>query len=245
MDATAEFAGRRVLVTGAGKGIGRATAVLLAERGAKVVALTRSAEDLESLAAETGCESVVCDLGDPEATRAAARSIQPIDHLVNNAGTTELAGFLDTSVESFDRLMAVNVRAAMILAQETARDMIRRGHTGAIVNVSSVAAFQGVPDHTAYCATKGALDAMTRVMASELGAFGIRVNAVNPTVTLTPMGAKAWSDPGKSGPMLARIPLGRVADPEDVAEAILYLLSDRAAMINGVSLPVDGGFLAR
>lgn len=245
MAATAEFTGRRVLVTGAGKGIGRATAVLLSKRGATVVALTRSREDLESLVAETGCESVVCDLADPEATRESARSVQPIDFLVNNAGTTELAGFLDTSVEAFDRLMNVNVKAPMIVAQETARDMIRRGHKGAIVNVSSVAAFQGVPDHTAYCASKGALDALTRVMASELGPYGIRVNSVNPTVTLTPMGAKAWGDPAKSGPMLARIPLGRFADPDDVAEAILYLLSDRAAMVHGVSLPVDGGFLAR
>jgi L-xylulose reductase len=243
--ATAEFAGRRVLVTGAGKGIGRATGVLLAKRGATVVALTRSPQDLESLAAEIGCETVACDLADPAATRQAARSVQPIDCLVNNAGTTDLAGFLDTSVESFDRLMNVNVKAPMIVAQETARDMIRRGHKGAIVNVSSIAAFQGVPDHTAYCATKGALDAITRVMASELGPYGIRVNSVNPTVTLTPMGAKAWSDPAKSGPMLARIPLGRFADPDDVAEAILYLLSDRAAMVHGVSLPVDGGFLAR
>jgi len=99
-------------------------------------------------------------------------------------------------------------------------------------------------DHAAYCASKGALDQLTRVMAIELGPHGIRVNAVNPTVTLTPMGEMAWSDPAKSEPMRARIPLGHFARPRDVAHAVAYLLSDGAAMVHGVMLPVDGGFLA-
>ncbi len=187
-----EFAGRRILVTGAGKGIGRVTARMLAEQGANVVALSRTAADLDDLKAEIGCETLLCDLADPAAARRAAVAAQPLDHLVNNAGTTELESFLDASVETFDRLMNVNVKAAMIFAQETARDMIRRGRKGSIVNVSSMAAFQGLPDHLAYCATKGALDAMTRVMAVELGPHGIRVNSVNPVVTLTPMAVKAW-----------------------------------------------------
>ena len=148
-------------------------------------------------------------------------------------------------VETFDWLMSVNARAPMIVAQECARDMISRGHKGAIVNVSSMAAFQGVPDHTAYCATKGALDAMTRVMAVELGEHGIRVNCVNPVVTLTPMAIKAWSDPAKSASMLARIPMGRFVEPVEVADTILYLLSPRASMITGASITVDGGFRAR
>jgi NAD(P)-dependent dehydrogenase (short-subunit alcohol dehydrogenase family) len=123
--------------------------------------------------------------------------------------------------------------------------MIRRGHKGAIVNVSSMAAFQGVPEHTAYCATKGALDAMTRVMAVELGPHGIRVNCVNPVVTLTPMAVKAWSDEAKAASMLNRIPLGRFVEPEEVASVILFLLSDRSAMVNGSEILVDGGFRAR
>jgi L-xylulose reductase len=240
-----EFAGHRVLVTGAGKGIGRVTAKMLADEGADVIALSRSPEDLEALKAEIGCETIACDLADPAATRRAAQSVQPLNLLVNNAGTTRLEPFLDATEETFDWLMAVNAKAPMIIAQETARDMIRRGHKGAIVNVSSMAAFQGVPDHAAYCATKGALDAMTRVMAVELGPHGIRVNCVNPVVTLTPMAVKAWSDEAKAASMLSRIPLGRFVEPEEVASVILFLLSDKAAMVSGSQILVDGGFRAR
>jgi L-xylulose reductase len=237
-------AGKRVLVTGAGKGIGRTTAKLLAERGAEVVALSRSAADLESLSAEIGCETITCDLGDLAATRAAAEGALPIDLLVNNAGTTVLQPFLESTLEDFEHVMKVNAMAPMVVAQVVAADMIARGIKGAIVNVSSNAAFFGLADHAAYCASKGALDGLTRVMAVELGPKGIRVNSVNPTVTLTPMAVKAWSDPAKAGPVQARIPLGRFVEPEEVAEVIFFLLSDAAAMVHGVSLPVDGGFKA-
>ena len=240
-----DFSGRRVLVTGAGKGIGRVTAKILAGEGAEVVALSRSAEDLESLKGEIACETITCDLADAAAARQAAISALPVDFLVNNAGTTQLDPFLDTSPETFDWMMAVNCKAPMIIAQECARDMIRRGWKGAIVNVSSMAAQQGIPDHTAYCATKGALDAMSRVMAVELGPHGIRVNCVNPVVTLTPMAVKAWSDEGKAAGMLSRIPLGRFVEPEEVAKVILFLLGDEAAMVHGSSVLVDGGFRAR
>jgi NAD(P)-dependent dehydrogenase (short-subunit alcohol dehydrogenase family) len=98
-------------------------------------------------------------------------------------------------------------------------------------------------DHTAYCASKGALDQLTRVMALELGKYRIRVNSVNPTIVMTPMGKQAWADPAKGGPMKARIPLGCFADPHHVSQTVAYLLSEHAGMINGVLLPVDGGFL--
>jgi L-xylulose reductase len=223
---TKDFTGKRVLVTGAAKGIGLATAKLLAERGAEVIAFGRS----------------VVDLADVEATRAAVRDVLPIDMLVNCAGIVELESFLETSAETFDRTMAINTRAPLVVAQEVARDLIRRGSAGAIVNVSSLAAAVGTRDHTAYCASKAALDAITRVMALELGPHRIRVNSVNPVVTLTPMAEKAWSDPAKSGPMLARIPLGRFAEPAEVAAAIAFLLSDAAGMIHGTCVTVDGGF---
>jgi len=245
VDRRHEFAGKRVLVTGAGKGIGRATALLLAQRGAQVVALSRSEDDLRSLAAAIGCETHAVDLADAGAARAAAVAAQPIDLLVNNAGIARLQSFVEMDVEAFDETMAVNVRAAMIVGQVCARNMIERGVGGAIVNVSSLSAHIGFALHGAYCASKAALDGLTRVMAVELGAQGIRVNAVNPTVTLTPMAEKAWSDPAKSAQMLARIPLNRFVEPEEVAQTIAYLLSDDARMINGVSLAVDGGFLAR
>lgn len=238
-----DFAGKHVILTGAGKGIGRATAIMLARRGAKVTALSRSASDLESLEKEIGCVSIPVDLADAAATRAAAIKALPADYLINCAGTTELESFLDVSVENFDLLYAVNTRAPMIVAQEYARDMVKNGRKGAIVNVSSVAAFVGIPDHAAYCASKSGLDGLTRVMAKELAPRGIRVNGLHPTVTLTPMAVKAWSDPDKAAGMLNRIPVGRFADPEDISEVILFLLSDEAAMVNGLSMPVDGGYM--
>jgi L-xylulose reductase len=238
-----DFTGKRVVVTGAGKGIGRATAAMLATRGASVIALTRSAADLATLEAEIGCRSIAVDFADPAATREAARAATPADLLVNNAGTTELDPFLELPQEHMDLLYAVNTRAPMIVAQEYARALVAEGRRGAIVNVSSMSAFTGFRDHAAYCASKAGLDGMTRVMATELGPMGIRVNAVNPTVTLTPMAIKAWSDEAKAASMLRRIPVGRFAEPDDVAEVILFLLSDAAAMVHGVSLPVDGGYM--
>jgi L-xylulose reductase len=238
-----DFANKRVIVTGAGKGIGRATAVMLARRGAKVIALSRSTADLDELKAEIGCIPIAVDLADPDATRAAAIKALPADFLVNCAGTTELESFLDLKVENFDLLYAVNTRAPMIISQEYARDMVKNGRKGAIVNVSSVAAFVGIPDHAAYCASKSGLDGLTRVMAKELAPKGIRVNGIHPTVTLTPMAIKAWSDPEKAAGMLNRIPVGRFADPDDIAKVILFLLTDEAAMLNGLSMPVDGGYM--
>ncbi|WP_346830640.1 SDR family oxidoreductase [Pseudomonas abietaniphila] len=237
--ATHDFVGKRILVTGAGKGIGHETVQWLVRCGAEVIALGRNAADLAY------CEhSLVVDLADVAATQAAVASMLPIDLLVNCAGVVELESFLHTSVETFDHLMAVNTRAPMVVAQVVARDLIERGVPGAIVNVSSLAAAVGTRDHLAYCASKAALDAMTRVMAVELGPHGIRVNSVNPVVTLTPMADKAWSDPVKAASMLARIPLGRFVQPSEIASTIAFLLSDDAGMINGVTLTVDGGFSA-
>ncbi len=237
-----DFEGKTVIVTGAGKGIGLAIARMLAARGAEVVAISRSQADLDALAADLGCRIIAADLADAEATRDAARAALPADLLVNCAGTTILESFLDVKPESFDHLIAVNTRAPLIIAQEYARHRIALGGGGAIVNLSSRSSFTGFADHAAYCASKGALDAMTRVMANELGPHGIRVNCVNPAVTLTAMAVKAWSDPKKSSPMLARMPLGRFIEPDEVAEVVLFLLSDGAAMVTGVALPIDAGF---
>ena len=240
-----DFSGRRVLVTGAGKGIGRATARMLASAGAHVVTLSRTQTDLDSLRAEIGGAAIVADMADTPTMLRRVQEAMPLDLLVNNAAITALHPFLQTPVETVERLLRVNTLAPMALMQAFAAALIARGQPGAIVNVSSNAAHLGLPDHAAYCASKAALDALTRVAAVELGPHGIRANSVNPTVTLTPMGALAWSDPAKSGPVLARIPLGRFLEPEDVASAICFLLGDAASGMTGTCLDVDGGFRAR
>ena len=236
--------GKRALVTGAGKGIGREIVKVLAACGAEVVAVSRTQGDLDSLGKEVRCRTIAADLGDAGQARSAAEGAGAVDLLVNNAGISIPQALLDTTADAFDRTMAVNVRAPLIITQVIAHGMIERKRGGAIVNLSSQASMVGIADHAAYCASKGALDNLTRVMALELGPHQIRVNAVNPTVTLTPMGEMAWGDPKKRNPMLAKIPLGRFAKPIHVANAVAYLLSDAADMIHGVTLPVDGGFLA-
>lgn len=243
MSMNIRFDGKRALVTGAGKGIGREIVKVLAECGADVVAISRTQADLDSLSAETGCSSIVAELGDAQAARKAAEDAGPIDLLVNNAGIAVIQPFLEASVEGWDQTMAVNLRAAFIVGQVVAQGMVKRGKGGAIVNVSSQAGIAALNDHAAYGASKAGLDHLTRVMAQELGPHQIRVNSVNPTVILTPMGEKVWGDPAKGDPMKAKIPLGRFGYPIHVAQAVAYLLSDLSDMITGIVMPVDGGYL--
>ncbi|MBV8375806.1 MAG: SDR family oxidoreductase, partial [Verrucomicrobia bacterium] len=227
-----DFKQSRILVTGAGKGIGREIACMLHRFNAQVVALSRTEKDLQSLKEEIGCETIVAELGDPEAAQRGAEQAGKVDHLVNNAAIAILEPFLKTTVEAWDKTMAVNLRAVMIVSRVIASQMIDRGIAGSIVNVSSMASFQALHDHAAYCASKAGLDQLTAVMAVELGQYKIRVNSVNPTVVLTEMGKRAWSDPAKGGPMLARIPLRRFAECGDIASVVCFLLSDGAAMLN-------------
>uniref|UniRef100_A0AAQ5YN87 Ketoreductase domain-containing protein n=1 Tax=Amphiprion ocellaris TaxID=80972 RepID=A0AAQ5YN87_AMPOC len=233
------FRGKHALVTGAGKGIGRATALALARCGARVTAVTRTQADLDSLLQECASITPVCvDLSDWGATEAALQDVGPIDLLVNNAACANLQPFLEVTPDKFDHL------TPLLYTIIVARGMKARGSGGSIVNVSSQASQCALRDHAVYCATKGALDMLTKVMALELGPHQIRVNSVNPTVVMTEMGRLGWSDPEKSKTMMSRIPLGRFAEVEDVVNSILFLLSDKSNMTNGVTLPVDGGFLA-
>ncbi len=245
MNTTFDFSGRSILVTGASSGIGRTTVEMLCASGAQVVAAARNVNELARLAEETGCEPLVLDVGDETAIDDALASLDAFDGLVNCAGIALLERAIDTTAASFDRVMAVNARGAALVARHVARGMIEAKRAGSIVNVSSQASLVAIDEHLSYCASKAAMDAITRVLCLELGAHNIRVNSVNPTVTLTPMAVQAWSDPAKREPALQGIPLRRFAEPREVAEPILFLLSDAASMISGVALPIDGGYTAR
>uniref|UniRef100_A0A4W2CAM7 L-xylulose reductase n=1 Tax=Bos indicus x Bos taurus TaxID=30522 RepID=A0A4W2CAM7_BOBOX len=226
-------------------GIGRSIVKALHAAGARVVAVSRTQADLDSLVRECpGVETVCVDLADWEATEQALGGVGPVDLLVNNAAVAFLQPFLEVTKEAYDMSFNVNLRAVIQVSQIVARGLIARGAPGVIVNVSSQASQRGLTNHSVYCSTKGALDTLTKVMAVELGPHKIRVNAVNPTVVMTPMGQAAWSDPQKAKAMLDRIPLGRFAEVENVVDTILFLLSDRSSMTTGSTVPVDGGFLA-
>ncbi|BES98357.1 L-xylulose reductase [Nesidiocoris tenuis] len=238
------FAGKRVLVTGAGQGIGRELAKKLVSCGATVTALSKTENYLKTLKDECPpIKIVAADVGSSE-IRAILRQHGPFDCLVNNAALAILEPVLETKEESFDLLFNVNVKGVFVVSQEVARMMVDNKIQGSIVNISSQASKCALRDHLAYCASKSAVDMMSKVMALELGAHGIRVNCVNPTVVLTAMGRLGWSDPAKAGPLLQRIPLNRFAEVEEVVNVVLFLLSDKASMVNAVEIPIDGGFLS-
>lgn len=238
------FENRTVIITGAGKGIGRACVELMAARGAKVVAMARTQADLDDIRDRFGATGIRVDLSDSAAARAAMREAGSADYLINCAGTNVLESVVSMTEEGYETIMGINLRAALICAQEFARDRIARGGGGAIVNVTSIAGHRGFQNHMVYAASKAGLEGATRVMAKELGPHGIRVNAVAPTVTMTELAAAAWSDPEKKDPMMVRHPIGRFAEVEDVARSIVMLLGEDAPFLTGAVLPIDGGFLA-
>ncbi|KPU91917.1 short-chain dehydrogenase [Variovorax paradoxus] len=242
MNPSFDFTGRRALVTGASSGIGRAVAVRIAQAGAQVSAVGRQEAALQKLQEETGCNPLVLDVADSQALDQAFAELPAFDLVVNCAGIALLEPALELQAHSFDAVMAVNARAAALVAARCGKAMAAAGVRGSIVNVSSQAALVALDDHLCYCASKAALDAITRSLCLELGPHGIRVNSVNPTVTLTPMAEQAWADPAKSAAAIAGIPLGRFARVEEVVAPILFLLSEGASMISGASLPVDGGY---
>lgn len=242
MNPSFDFTGRRALVTGASSGIGRAVAVRIAQAGAQVTAVGRQEAALQKLQEETGCNPLVLDVAAPQALDQAFGELPAFDLVVNCAGIALLEPALELQAHSFDAVMAVNARAAALVAARCGKAMAAAGVRGSIVNVSSQAALVALDDHLCYCASKAALDAITRSLCLELGPHGIRVNSVNPTVTLTPMAEQAWADPAKSAAAIAGIPLGRFARVEEVVAPILFLLSEGASMISGASLPVDGGY---
>jgi NAD(P)-dependent dehydrogenase (short-subunit alcohol dehydrogenase family) len=241
--------GRRALVTGAGRGIGRAAAAALAAAGAHVVLVSRTEPELRAVAdavieAGGSAEPLVLDVADVAATRAGIAAQPPFHILVNNAGTNRPAPFLKVTLEDYDAIMDLNARAAFFVAQAVARRMVEAGVRGSIVNVSSQMGHVGGETRTVYCASKHALEGLTKAMALDLAPHGIRVNTLCPTFLLTPMTAPFFANAEFRARTLARIPLGRLGEVEDLMGAIVYLASDASALVTGTSLTIDGGWTA-
>lgn len=240
-----DFHGRTVLVTGASGGIGGATVRRLVAAGADVIAAGRSVESLQAITDETGARSLPFELTSEDSIRTALTE-RDLWGVVNCGGYGgEIAGPTDTDIDVFDRVIAINARGTLLVTKYAAASMIRLGNGGSIVNVSSQASLVALPGHISYGSSKAAVDNITRVSALELGKYGIRVNAVNPTVVMTPMSAFYWGRPEIEGPFLEQMPLGRWATEDEVAAPIVFLLGDDASMISGVCLPIDGGYTAR
>jgi NAD(P)-dependent dehydrogenase (short-subunit alcohol dehydrogenase family) len=234
------------VVTGAGRGIGRACAETLAAAGARVIAVARTDADLSALEKHssgriTGWAADVRD----GAFYERIESLDRLDILVNNAGTNRPGPFLEVSEESLDVMLDLNVRAAFLAAQAAARVMLRVGNGGCIINMSSQMGHVGSPDRSVYCMTKHAVEGLTKALAVELASQRVRVNAVAPTFVRTPLTEPMLADPAFARFVLDMIPLGEVATVEDVAAAVLFLASNGARMVTGHSLVVDGGWTAR
>ena len=235
---------RVILVTGASGGIGAATVRMLIKEEAKVIASGRNEDKLTELATETGCDVLPFDLASELSVKTALSEIE-VYGIVNCGGWGgEIASPMETDLEVFDKVTSVNARGTLLVTKYASKGMIKGGLGGSIVNVSSQASLVGLAGHVSYASSKGAVDAMTRVSALELGKHNIRVNAINPTVVMTPMSEWYWGRDDIGGPLLEAMPLGRWATEEDCAAPIIFLLSDASAMISGVCLPIDGGFTA-
>ena len=242
-----DFAGRTALVTGAGSGIGRAVALRLAEGGATVGCL-----DLDEAAAVAVVEEVRAkggealalhaDVSKEDAVRGAVSTFVTeaggLDVLVNNAGIVLIKSFAETTTEEWDRTFSVNLRSMFLMCQASLPHL-RTSPAGAIVNIASMAAFRYTVPHVPYAATKAGVVAFTRDLACELGADRIRVNAVAPGPTATAMMGQLTDDQLDAAGL--RFVLGRIGQPEDIAEAVAFLASDRASYITGATLPVTGG----
>jgi NAD(P)-dependent dehydrogenase (short-subunit alcohol dehydrogenase family) len=241
--------GKRALVTGAGRGIGRATALALAAAGADLVLVSRTASEIDEVAGaiRSGggrAQPLVLDVTRSDAVRDAFAGLDRLDILVNNAGINRPQPFLEVDEPTLDLLLGLNVRAAFIVAQAAARLMVTQG-AGVIVNMSSQMGHVGSErDRTVYVMTKHALEGLTKAMAVELAPKGVRVVSVAPTFIETPLSKPFLNDPHTRKWILDHIPLRRIGTVKDVASAVVFLASPAAALVTGSSLLVDGGWTA-
>jgi NAD(P)-dependent dehydrogenase (short-subunit alcohol dehydrogenase family) len=238
--------GRNALITGAGRGIGRGAALALAHAGAAVTLVARSRDELEAVAAEIGgpARVDVADVRDERQLERAVAAAAPIDILVTAAGLNRPGPSADYATADWDLLMDVNVRGTFLACRAVGRRMIERESGGRIVMVSSQMGVVGYPGRAAYCATKHAVNGLTKALAVEWAPHRIGVNAVAPTFVRTPMTEPMLADPDFAAEVRRRLPTGEVATVEEVAAAIVYLASDAARSVTGHVLAVDGGWTA-
>ena len=241
--------GKRALVTGAGRGLGQAFAAALAQAGAHVTLLARSRDEIEAVAAalrKSGlkADALALDVTDLDTMRTAIAAAEPFNILINNAGTNRPGPFLDTKVEDFDYVLNINVRAAYFVAQAVARRLVEAKQPGSIINVSSQMGVVGSPRRTLYCASKHAMEGMTKALAWELGTAGIRVNTLCPTFIETAMTSGMFAEPAFRTWVCDRIALGRLGRVEEIMGAVVFLASDASSLMTGSALMLDGGWSA-
>ena len=241
--------GRRALVTGAGRGIGLALAAALAEVGAAVTLAARSeaeiAEGAEAIRASGGqADHATLDVADLDAVAAFFAERPAFSVLVNNAGTNRPKPMTEVTPDDYDAVLDLNVRSAFFVAQGCVRAMRWAGTGGSLIHIGSQMGHVGGPNRSLYCASKWAIEGMSKAFALDLAAHGIRSNTIAPTFIETPMTRPFFDDPAFKASVLAKIKLGRIGTVEDLMGAVIYLASDASALVTGTSLLVDGGWTA-
>jgi NAD(P)-dependent dehydrogenase (short-subunit alcohol dehydrogenase family) len=240
------FTDTRVVLTGGSRGIGKEIATAFASEGARVVILDRLIEEATEVACSIGGHAIGCDLADADSTTAAVDAaiahLGGIDVLVNNAGVFKITPLLDISADEWDWIFSINVRAILLTTQVAARTMIEQGHGGKVVNMASMGGKVGAANQSHYAASKAAVISLTQVAATELGVHGINVNSICPGYVLTEMGA-ATRTPEMVAEWSSKSPLGRLAEPSDVAAMALFLASSDADYCTGQAMNVTGGMI--
>ena len=244
-----DLAGKRALITGGSRGIGLAAGQALAAYGAQVTLAARPSSDLDAAVAALAkdghsADAMELDVNDTARARALIAERAPYDILVNNAGINYPVTFLDVTEAQYDAIMTLNVRALFFVAQAVAAKLVEAGRPGSIINVSSQMGHVGAAIRTVYCASKWAVEGLTKAMAVDLAPHGIRINTLGPTFIETPLASKFLADEAFKRQVLSKIKLGRVGQVGDLTGAIVYLASDASSLMTGASILIDGGWTA-